>query len=269
MSELKWIKIVTDIFDNRKIKVIESLPNGDSILVIWLKILCLAGKCNSNGNLMITENIPYTLDMMVNEFQRPINTIKLALATFIKFDMIEVFEDIYSVAGWNKYQNIESMDKIREQNRLRKQSQRERQLMSRDNHVTVTPSHAIELEEEIRSKNKEIESKKESKKDTKNMNLKITFDSIIESYTVNETLRHELKEHLKTRKAKKATLTNYAIELSLKKLDKLANSDEEKIKLVQTAIERGWTSFFQTNDFSNQETNITKKNNKYDTGEIL
>ena len=72
-----------------------------------------------------------------------------------------------------------------------------------------------------------------------------SFDSIIDSYTDNEELRFVLKEHLKTRKAKsKAALTNYAIELSLKTLDKLATDDNGKIQIVKKSIERGWIGFF-------------------------
>ena len=72
-----------------------------------------------------------------------------------------------------------------------------------------------------------------------------SFDSIIDSYTDNEELRFVLKEHLKTRKAKsKAALTNYAIELSLKTLDKLATDDNGKIQIVKKSIERGWVGFF-------------------------
>ncbi|NQN39323.1 hypothetical protein HPA20_10690, partial [Streptococcus suis] len=33
-SEIKWIKIVTDIFDDEKILLIESLPEADTIIVI-------------------------------------------------------------------------------------------------------------------------------------------------------------------------------------------------------------------------------------------
>lgn len=86
---------------------------------------------------------------------------------------------------------------------------------------------------------------KESKKE------KETFDELIDNYTFNEELREELKNHLATRKSKKATLTNRAIELSLKKLDDLVKkipiNDQEgmKIKIVQQSIERGWTSFFE------------------------
>ena len=49
MSEIKWIKLQTDIFDNRKIKQLERLPDGDTLIVIWLKILVLAGSVNVGG----------------------------------------------------------------------------------------------------------------------------------------------------------------------------------------------------------------------------
>ena len=41
-SEIKWIKIVTDIFDDEKILLIESLPEADTIIVVWFKLLTLA-----------------------------------------------------------------------------------------------------------------------------------------------------------------------------------------------------------------------------------
>lgn len=86
-----------------------------------------------------------------------------------------------------------------------------------------------------------------SQKQTKAKKTKpktISFDAIIDAYTENENLRVELREHLKTRKQKKAALNNRAIELSLKKLDKLADSDEEKLLIVQNSIMNGWVGFF-------------------------
>lgn len=71
-----------------------------------------------------------------------------------------------------------------------------------------------------------------------------TFDQLIEEYTSNEELRKELKEHLKTRKLKKAALTDRGVKLSLQKLDDLASNDQEKIMIVQNAIMNGWISFY-------------------------
>ena len=167
MAEVHWIKIVTDIFDNRKIKQIEHLPEADSILVIWFKILCLAGNVNENGLLIITKDIPYTEEMLANEFKRPVNTVRLALSTFVKFGMIEIIDDVLSVSNWEKYQSVETMDKIREQNRLRKQAERARKKLlpapSRDSHVTVTQGHATETEQETETE-KEIDLDKDINK---------------------------------------------------------------------------------------------------------
>lgn len=161
MSDIKWIKIVTDMFGNRKIRQIESLPDSDAILVIWLKLLCLAGNINDNGLIYFTKEIPYSDEMMASEFNKPVNTVRLALQTFEKFEMIEIINDVICISNWEKYQQIEGMDKVREQNRIRKQRQRERQRQALlgcheevtcDSHVTVTQNHATEIDKE-----KEIE----------------------------------------------------------------------------------------------------------------
>ena len=174
MAEVQWIKIVTDIFDNRKIKQIEYMPEADSILVIWFKLLCLAGNINESGLLLITKDIPYTEEMLANEFKRPLNTVRLALATFQRFGMIEIVDDVLGVSNWEKYQNEDKLIQIREQNRLRKQKQRAKLKAlpmpeSRDGHVTVTPNvtpgHATEQETETETE-KEIDLDKDINKQT-------------------------------------------------------------------------------------------------------
>ena len=60
MADVKWIKIVTDIFDDEKILLIEQMPEADTIIVLWFKLLCLAGKANSNGLMMLNDKIAYT-----------------------------------------------------------------------------------------------------------------------------------------------------------------------------------------------------------------
>lgn len=127
MAEVKWIKIVTNIFDNRKIKQIEKLPEADAIIVIWVKLLCLAGELNENGLIMITREVPYTDEMLANAFNKPINIIRLALEVFQKFNMIEIINNIYCISNWEKYQNIDGLEKIREQTRKRVAKYREKQ----------------------------------------------------------------------------------------------------------------------------------------------
>lgn len=129
MAEIKWIKINVSMFDDEKIKFIETLPESDTILVIWMKLLTQAGKCNAGGYVMLTENIPYTDEMLSSLFNRPLNTVRLALQTFEKLEMIEWDEHGIELTNWEKHQNIEGLDKIREQNRLRQQKHRQQKFL--------------------------------------------------------------------------------------------------------------------------------------------
>ena len=150
MSEVKWIKIATGIFDNKKIRIIETMPDGDSIIVIWFKILMLAGNINDNGYVYFTKDIPYTDQMLATLFNRNITTVQMALSLFEKYGMIEIFDDIIKVSNWEKYQNVEGMEKIREQTRLRVAKHREQKRLGCNVtcNVTVTDSNATEREEE-------------------------------------------------------------------------------------------------------------------------
>ena len=113
------------MFDDEKIDFIESLPDADTILVIWIKLLTLAGKCNSGGYILLTEKIAYTDQMLAHKFQRPINSVKLALETFVNLGMLEVTENGMFISNWEKHQNIDRMEEIREYNKLAKRKERE------------------------------------------------------------------------------------------------------------------------------------------------
>lgn len=43
MADVKWIKITTDMFSNRKIKHLRKLPEGNSIVLIWVMLLTWQG----------------------------------------------------------------------------------------------------------------------------------------------------------------------------------------------------------------------------------
>ena len=115
MAEVKWIKITTDIFSDEKVMLIEQMPEADTMLVIWFKLLCMAGKENNYGVFLMRNRMPYTEEMLATIFRRPLNTVRLALSTFEAFGMIEIEDDIISIPNWEKHQNIDGMERIREQ----------------------------------------------------------------------------------------------------------------------------------------------------------
>lgn len=151
--EVKWIKIVTDIFDNRKIRQIEVMPDGDSILVIWFKLICLAGRINDNGLVYVTEDIPYTDEMLAAQFNRPLATVRLALNIFEKFKMIEIVDNFLCLPSWEKYQSTDKLEKMRSKHAERQARYRERkrlELAEVTSHVAslVTSRDALEEDKE-------------------------------------------------------------------------------------------------------------------------
>ena len=161
MSDVKWIKITTDIFDDEKILLIESMPERDSLIVIWFKLLCMAGKQNNSGVFMLNDKIAYTDEMLATIFRRPLNTVRLALQVFEQFGMIEINESVISIPKWEKHQSIDALDKMREQNRLRVAKHREKQKMLSSNvtsnvtgNITVTQCNAVDKNRIDKDKNR-------------------------------------------------------------------------------------------------------------------
>lgn len=150
MSDVKWIKITTDMFDNRKIKHLRKLPDGNNIVLIWVMLLTMAGRCNSGGMIFLTENIPYTSKMLADELDFEENTVKLALDALEQLNMIRT-DGFLSIAGWEEYQNIEGMDKIREQNRLRQKAwyERHKALPNVISNAILTQPNATEIDIDI------------------------------------------------------------------------------------------------------------------------
>lgn len=128
-SEVKWIKIVTDIFDDEKILLIESMPEADGIIVIWFKLLCLAGKTNQSGVLLMNDRIPFNDEMLAHIFRRPLNTVRLALKTFEQYGMIEIINNTITIPNWGKHQQLDTLEKKRESQRKLMQKRRAEQKM--------------------------------------------------------------------------------------------------------------------------------------------
>lgn len=133
-------------------------------------------------------------------------------------------------------------------------------------------SSEVEVPPNRKEVNRREKNKKENKEVSKKEN-KASFDELIDNYTNNDDLRKELKNHLAVRKAKKGALTNRAIELALKDLDKLTAKipvndneaiDNAKIAIVQQSILKGWIGFFELKQHQIELENSTSGNPFFD-----
>lgn len=166
MSDVKWIKITTDIFDDEKILLIESMPDAYEIITIWFKLLCLAGKQNNNGVFLLNDRIPYTDKMLATIFRMKDSTVQLALQTFEQFGMVELVDGVITIPNWGKHQSLERLESRKDYMRGYMKEYREKQqaqiaVNSPVNNVNSLRKHDVNAPEE----EKEIEEEKEEEKD--------------------------------------------------------------------------------------------------------
>lgn len=186
-SDVKWIKICSDIFDDEKIMLIENLPSADSIIVIWFKLLCLAGKNNNSGVFILNDKIAYTDEMLATVFRRDINTVRLALKTFENYGMIEIVSGVYTIPNWGKYQNL---DKIEQKSQYMRNYMQEYRKKQKDKIECKTNS---KLYGKVNSKtnvssaevyNKELDNKE---LDNKEKEIEEENDLIVSKDTIRQT----------------------------------------------------------------------------------
>ena len=185
MADVKWIKIAVDMFDNRKIKQIGSMPEGDSLLLMWVQLLCLAGNVNDGGFIYLTKEIPYTDEMLATQFIKPISTVRLALKTFEQFGMIEIINNMIFLSSWEKYQSTDRLATIREKDRERKRRKREAEKLLPQNSTEIPRTSMdvprIDIEGDIdidKDKNKSISKKSPRHKHGEYQNVLLSDDDL-------------------------------------------------------------------------------------------
>lgn len=249
MAEVKWIKLNTAMFDNSKIKYIRTLPEGNNMVLIWVMLLSKAGKCNSNGFIFLTENIPYTPQMLAAEFGYDVYLIELALGTFANLNMIQLEDHIIKIAGWEEHQNIDGLDRIREQTRKRVAKYRENQKQLPCNvtdNVTVTSSNAIEEEKE-----EDIEEDIDINNISKDILSSNKLLPVIEAWNkLSLSKLVAIKPNTNRYKMLKARINEFGIEKVIEAIESINNSD-----FLKGQNDRSWVITF---DWLIKPNNFTK-----------
>ena len=233
MADVKWIKIVTNIFDDDKILLIESLPEADTILIIWFKLLCLAGKQNNGGVFMLSNKKPFSIEMLATILKRDIEVVSEALDVFEEFGMIEYVNDVITIPNWGKYQTLDLIEKRRKYQRdyMQRKRQEQREKIIED------------LDKPKETKNKGETKTSTSSKDKDKSNYPSISKQIIE-FTNNEELGRILKEFTEMREKIRKKLTNYAFHLILHKLSRLSANTETQIEILNQSIKNSWQDIY-------------------------
>lgn len=199
MADVKWIKIVTDLFEDEKIVLIEQMPKGDSILLVWFKLLCLAGKQNNSGVFAMKNGKPYTADMLAAIFRCEPELFKQALETFEGFGMVEITDGVITIPNWGKHQNLDAVESRNEYMREYMQEYRERQKAIAKGEAGCKVNSKLnskvnsKLNVNINSKQCKVNSKPNSKPNCK-PNCKPNVNSLEEEIDIDIDIDKDLKE---------------------------------------------------------------------------
>lgn len=151
MADVKWIKITTDIFDDEKILLIESLPDSYAIITVWFKLLCLAGKQNNSGVFMMSNKIAYTDKMLATIFRMKESTVTMALNTFSEFGMIEIVDGVITIPNWGRHQNLDQLENKKQymRNYMKEYREKQKLLVCKTNSKSNVSEADKDIEEDI------------------------------------------------------------------------------------------------------------------------
>ena len=271
MAEVKWIKIVTDVFDDEKILLIESMPEADAIIVIWFKLLCLAGKQNNSGVFMMGR-MPFTEEMFATIFRRPINTVRMALKVFERFGMIEIVNNAVTIPNWEKHQNLDAYEISKEKTRKRVAAHRERQKMLADSNVTcnVTDDVTVTFCNADRKDKKRKEETREEENKSKRENTLTLFQRLAPDYIFELPKHAELyaktEEWIKYKMERKETYKEVGMKALLRQIENnaLTYGDRTVCDLIDESMSNGWKGIIF--DRLKKEKQATSDRNKQSGG---
>lgn len=211
-KKMSWLALRLDFFDNKKIKIIEAMDNGETYILLWLKLLCEAGKCMREGRLELSNGKPITTDMLKGLLNADETDIAESLKLYLQFDMIVMDNETIIIKNWHKYQE--------EWRRLK--------------NVRENVNRNVSKHREKQTEPKPKKQKKEPEPET--------LPSCIAN---NEANRRAWEEWKAYRKEKKKKLTPTTIKKQLAQLEQWHNEGQDILAIINQSIAAGWQGLFE------------------------
>lgn len=245
MADVKWIKITTDIFDDEKILLIESLPDAYAIITVWFKLLCLAGKQNNSGVFMMGR-VAYTEKMLATIFRMKEATVTMALQTFEQFGMVEIIDGVITIPNWDKHQSLDAYEKKKERDRLYQAERRANQkaLIEKSSDKSpdsqTTPSSDVVVSDKEEDKERDIDRDKDKKSVRETTHT--IFKRLLPDYILSEELQAKMAEWITYKVERKEGYKEQGMKSLLRQVENnaLKYGDHAVCELIELCMANGW-----------------------------
>lgn len=242
MADVKWIKITTDIFDDEKILLIESMPDAYAIITVWFKLLCMAGKQNNNGVFMMGR-IAYTDKMLATIFRMNELTVKMALQTFEQFGMVEIIDGVITIPNWGKHQSLDAYEKkkVRDRERIARKRAEQKALIALS--PDKSPDSSPDKSPDVASLE---EDKEEDKNKKENKSVRETthtiFQRLVSDYLLSDDLQSKIGEWITYKTERKEPYKEQGMKSLLRQIENNAKAygDQAVCNLIDECMAAGW-----------------------------
>lgn len=241
MADVKWIKITTDIFDDEKILLIESLPDAYAIITVWFKLLCLAGKQNNSGVFMMGR-VAYTDKMLATIFRMKEATVTMALQTFEQFGMVEIIDGVITIPNWGKHQNLDQLESKKEYMRNYMKEYREKQKALTAGKPNCKSNSKANVSEADKEEDKERDIDREEDKKSVRETTHTIFKRLLPDYILSEGLQAKMAEWITYKMERKEPYKEQGMKSLLRQVENNAMKygDRAVCDLIELCMASGW-----------------------------
>ena len=124
---LQWIKLDINISEDDKIMEILEHDDGYSFCWLWINMICLSMKSPIPGFLLKSIDRPYNAKALSHKLRIPVSTVERGCQIFLQLQMICINNDVIEIINFEKWQNVESINRQREISRASSKRYRDRQ----------------------------------------------------------------------------------------------------------------------------------------------
>ncbi len=167
MNEVFWIRMFCAEFDDPRWLAIEQLPDADAVQIIYVRMLMLAGRSNSDGLLLLHESLPYDVSTLAAVLRRTVPVVQFALATLERFKFIEMVDNVIAIAEWDRLQPTGELARLAERRKKDRERKRESRAVKKN---LLLPSADMSADASVDSPRKSRTTNKESDSGTTTSN---------------------------------------------------------------------------------------------------
>lgn len=101
-----WFRFYSEALNDKKITRACRLSGCPKMTVVgvWLSLLCLASESPERGRLLISQDMPITIEELLDETELDPQTLDNILQAFLQLNMISQHDKCFAIVNWHKRQ---------------------------------------------------------------------------------------------------------------------------------------------------------------------